>query len=455
MTKAGILSLVFIVIVLSSSMVLAEEAGCPSSEGLVAWYPAEGNVNDVAGDYDGAAVRDVSYVPGKWGRAFSFIGKDDSRVEVTDPGASALDLSEGYTVMAWVNAKENRGLSNSIVRKGNNYALTVGSSDRRVYFRTASGNLIVPIPYGSRLPINEWTHVAGTVNVAHTSAKIYIDGVLRNVESVTSPETLRIGDSPLVIGKSFNGSVDEVKIFGRELSREEIEAAMEEQCVRGEAPLKDEAGPAVPSEDEPAASPGEEEEEAEEPQPAIKDRPTVTDKGGPAVEEPEDEEEGPRVEPEPDVEERRPRRGIIGFFRSLFGGGETEEPEETVPEEPAVEEEPRRGIFAFFRGLFGGGEEEEVETVELTVACTDTDPSNDLSIRGTASGIAFARQTDREGNLVEGGEFGIFEDRCHGDGSGRIVQFYCTSAHRVVASTSVGTCEFGCVEGACTGSETG
>ena len=45
-------------------------------EGLISWWPAEGNADDILGDNDGTLVNGATFAPGMVGQAFSFDGTE-------------------------------------------------------------------------------------------------------------------------------------------------------------------------------------------------------------------------------------------------------------------------------------------------------------------------------------------------------------------------------------------
>ncbi len=76
------------------------------------------------------------------------------------------------------------------------------------------------------IPLSAWTHIALTNDGEHLC--LYVDGVL--VDEHAS-EKVKAGESPLRIGglpggpysQFFDGKIDEVRIYDRALSQEEVE----------------------------------------------------------------------------------------------------------------------------------------------------------------------------------------------------------------------------------------
>ena len=73
---------------------------------MVAWWPGNGNADDIQGGHTGETVNGVTFGVGMVGRAFSFDGIDD-QVEV--PAAPEWHLgSSDFTIDFWVNVTNTR-----------------------------------------------------------------------------------------------------------------------------------------------------------------------------------------------------------------------------------------------------------------------------------------------------------------------------------------------------------
>ena len=73
----------------------------PPPSGIVAWWPGEGNANDIIGTNNGVLDGGVAYAPGEVGQAFSFAGTSGY---VFVPASSDLNvgLGSGLTVEGWI-----------------------------------------------------------------------------------------------------------------------------------------------------------------------------------------------------------------------------------------------------------------------------------------------------------------------------------------------------------------
>lgn len=149
-----------------------------------------------------------------------FDGVDDY-ITVTDD--DSLDSPE-ITMSAWVYIDENPTSGGDIVSKGGNsgYRVTI-NDDREVgfFFELFTNFGISDNP----IPLNEWTHLV--VTVASDKTYLYINGVIdifkdQTYSLLSTAFDLIIGAS-VIHGNYFDGKIDDVRIYDRALSAEEIQ----------------------------------------------------------------------------------------------------------------------------------------------------------------------------------------------------------------------------------------
>ena len=210
--------------------------------GLVSWWPGEASGNDIVDGNDGTLQNGATFAPGMVGQAFSFDGVDDDVIVAHNPN---LNLSE-FTLDAWIKADPDVSRHRPIVAKEDDLSVTPWFN-RNYWFglNISSGQLLLIISSGGGIQIisgpalndGQWHHVAAT-RAANGAAKLYVDGVLVASGSFGVPD---FSTSPLHIGRwginsagvatrsttdrsSFKGLIDEVELFDRALSAQEIQA---------------------------------------------------------------------------------------------------------------------------------------------------------------------------------------------------------------------------------------
>ena len=167
------------------------------------------------------------------GKAYYFDGMGDC-IEVPDD--SSLDITSTLTVSVWAKT-ESINRRQVIVAKNapghNSWILEVNTDD----FGGTKFNFYIDLfgfdgNFGSNtaVAVNEWCHVAGTYN--GSERRIYINGKLDANQTISGP--IPKNDQPVRIGtyadsaRSFKGAIDNVYIYNRALSAEEIRQLYEQ-----------------------------------------------------------------------------------------------------------------------------------------------------------------------------------------------------------------------------------
>lgn len=201
----------------------------PASPNTISSWRGENNAQDGFGSNHGTALNGAGFADGMVGRAFHFDAAQQSAVRI--PAPAALDNPTAITLEAWVFPTSFPNGAPSVVRKnmdgtGNpQFLLAVGNGLTPGLPHFNSG---VPGagPTGSTpIPLNAWTHLAGTYD--GTTAILYMNGVI--VESLSVSGTIPSGTRDLFIGnedsstdRAFDGLIDELAIYDSALSNDEI-----------------------------------------------------------------------------------------------------------------------------------------------------------------------------------------------------------------------------------------
>jgi hypothetical protein len=197
--------------------------------GMVSWWDGDDDPFDRQGTNHGTLQGGATFGNGKVGRAFKFAGNGDVDV----PFNQNLDPPSGrITVDAWVNpASVIAGAP--IVNKrpaANNTGYTLEqrfTADGTVLWNVFVGGTSVSVVSNATLPLNTWTHVAGTYDGA--TSTLYFNGTQVGSTAFSgtvdpSPNAgLQIGRN-IVTGALFDGLIDEVEVFNRALSQLEVQA---------------------------------------------------------------------------------------------------------------------------------------------------------------------------------------------------------------------------------------
>lgn len=206
----------------------AKASGKPLS-GLVGWWRAEGNATDSIGTNNGILRGTATFGPGEVGQAFSF---DGTSGYVLVPNSPSLDtFSNSLTVELWVkpNSQTTNAEWKGIVCKGStSWRLQATSGASSATF-SATGLSPQDLPGTRNINDGQWHHVAAVYD--GTNVYLYVDGSLDVMQAVTG--SIAQNNVPLAIGENnqptpghymFDGMVDEVALYNRALSSNEIAA---------------------------------------------------------------------------------------------------------------------------------------------------------------------------------------------------------------------------------------
>jgi hypothetical protein len=165
-----------------------------------------------------------TWTDGKFGGALGLDGVNDY-VEVKH--SPSLGITGAITVEAWVKPASLDGWK-TILSKWNPKSYWFGcNSGQCGIFISSDGSNEVGLLASSVLTTNTWHHVVGTYDSITGEMKVYVDGSLDNSTITTGKiyggiSDLWIGANIGASGQNFNGSIDEVRIYNRALSAEEI-----------------------------------------------------------------------------------------------------------------------------------------------------------------------------------------------------------------------------------------
>jgi len=208
------------------------------NEGLVAYYPFNGNANDESGNGHDGTNNGATLITDRFentNSAYTFDGVNDY-IKVIDNG---FEKGESFTVSLWV---EIRGTNPS-----NNYTNVIldkeVDSDKHE-FRVCLSS-VYSEPYdlscclnstsvGASLNSNKWYHLILTTDNDETQS--WLNGNLN--QTVVTNNLIMNGDQPIYIGSGtyynsmldlyFYGSIDDIRIYNRVLTESEIDSLYHE-----------------------------------------------------------------------------------------------------------------------------------------------------------------------------------------------------------------------------------
>ncbi|MDP2933123.1 MAG: LamG domain-containing protein, partial [bacterium] len=226
----------------------ASELTKPSNNlGLVGYWAMNDGTGTKAGDSSGNGNTGTwsgtgsHWTDGKHGQAGNFNGSDDY---VNAGNAASLNITDAITISAWV--KTNMTNEGYILNKFDNsqgtggYAIAVGRASAGDFGYAVGGGADYFHSSGKKINDNIFHHVA--VTHIGTVITFYVDGVFIKTATHAVPASwsgnLGIGYSPKTGIYFFNGLIDDVRVYNRALSADEVAALYRTGSVKFRVPDK-------------------------------------------------------------------------------------------------------------------------------------------------------------------------------------------------------------------------
>lgn len=199
-------------------------------DGLVAYYPFNGNANDESGKGNNGTVNGATLTTdrfGNVGKAYSFNGENNNISFSTLP----MENTDNWCISTWINPKSLNTIQTVLlfgVDDGvggnplvNGYSINLGWSGFLSYFYFIFSDISAVNSGYDFKSINQWAQFV--VQRENGITSFYVNGVKM---SNSSPITPRV-PTQFIIGSStgvryFNGSIDDVRIYNRTLTIQEI-----------------------------------------------------------------------------------------------------------------------------------------------------------------------------------------------------------------------------------------
>ena len=217
---------------------ITTDDGIPAPEGLVSWWTADATTADLMGRNDAVLIDGAGYAAGQVGQAFDFDGVND-RVQL--PDSESLKLTESLSIEGWINVRSYPNSGHGLILfRGDDrggldpYFMTIRPDGALQFSITALGGgatLTAPIS------LNQFLHVAGTLDDATGTMRLYVDGFMA-AETTTNVRPfgdLDASQNPGIgIGNHggasatphnfpFDGLIDELSVYNRALTDLEVQ----------------------------------------------------------------------------------------------------------------------------------------------------------------------------------------------------------------------------------------
>lgn len=198
----------------------ADGAMAALTEGLVAWYPCDGDpklgLRDASGHgHTGSCVDECPVTIDSACRFRGWVGEYIQVPLTGEPGATEL------TIALWVRPSEHRGtLAGRTMAPAWSLGFSTGGCVVGSVELGADG--VVTCLGSPQISTTQWTHLAGIWDGATT--RIYVDGI----ERVTGTGRPLLDPGPFALGGAmYQGDLDEVRLYRRALTARDVRSLFE------------------------------------------------------------------------------------------------------------------------------------------------------------------------------------------------------------------------------------
>jgi hypothetical protein len=205
---------------LTAQMIIAQVPSYVPTNGLLGYYPFNGNANDISiNGNNGTALGGVSLTQDRFGisnSAYSFDG-------INDYISILRNYQSAFSVSVWVNTPNISGLNPLIDGFDSNWEVQLNNSypDYVSFISTTNYQEFIST---TSVVNNTWTHVVYTFN--SNIVKLYINGVLKNQYTVNplpnNSGNYFFGASLSGADQYYLGKLDDIGIWNRALTQDEI-----------------------------------------------------------------------------------------------------------------------------------------------------------------------------------------------------------------------------------------
>jgi hypothetical protein len=226
-------SFVFVLMLIVSPIMAQNVPSYVPKDGLIGWWPFNGNANDESGNGINGTVKGATLAKdrnGKVNSAYSFDGKTNA---INLPAIATSKFTNQFTFSGWINVNENTDHQSIYLRQGADYTKTwilkmAKSNEIRVYNENsnyASSNVVLT----NTNHLNQWFYL--NVTISGKLVKVYING--KKIHEETIGAAFSWTNSMHYFGFSGNtgnqpypfiGTLDDIAIFNRAITDQEVTA---------------------------------------------------------------------------------------------------------------------------------------------------------------------------------------------------------------------------------------
>jgi hypothetical protein len=204
------------------------------ADGLVAYYPFDGNANDLSGNGNHGVVNGAALTTDRFenaSSAYQFDGNDD---HILIGNSDSLNIDHRLTIGVWIKKEVNKSYSGLVGKDWSGYSFMFDKTGNKLKLELAHGSEKNYVSFSDSHTIgnNTWYHavvVLSALNNNTNKVTFYVNGQKGSEKSTPYSD---LADMPeMYIGyegccgdRYFKGIIDDVRIYNRALTEPEIQS---------------------------------------------------------------------------------------------------------------------------------------------------------------------------------------------------------------------------------------
>ena len=227
-------------LLITTSSAFAQVPSYVPTNGLVGWWPFNGNANDESGNGNNGTVNGATLTSDRFGSLNSAYSFNNNEITTN---ISSVKFSSDYTISIWVRANPNNQTYPTFLCGNNvlsgwtdpNYLETNLYQNKFVhYLQIAPQNAGQVLYQSNTITLNTWYHLV--ISNVNQQCNMYVNGIFN---STIGPIYLSNLGAYLHIGNGrgngeiFIGQLDDIGIWNRALTQQEITALYNAQSCTG------------------------------------------------------------------------------------------------------------------------------------------------------------------------------------------------------------------------------
>jgi hypothetical protein len=227
-----------IVLAITTLTAFAQVPSYVPTNGLVGYWPFNGNANDESGNGNNGTVNGATLTSDRNGvanKAYSFDGVNNSISVIMN---SSTNIISDITISCWfkpinhINNQQQLVFFGDYQSEHDPYSIAINSNNY-YYFRrdVSNGSTITKVESPLINQNLKYQHILGKYNSINGKMKIYIDGECKDSINIMTPINYSTNNMRLFFGsvdngndQLLNGNLDDIAIYNRDLTEQEITA---------------------------------------------------------------------------------------------------------------------------------------------------------------------------------------------------------------------------------------